>query len=100
MKTMLRLTMPALLVSMFLTAYSLSPFSESAYAATGWIGCKTGNDPWAAGDPGNRSGCTVYYEGDYFDIYGIGTYRYVCNGIQTICLYKYSDVGDEDVVIY
>ena len=54
MKTMLRLTMLALLISMFLTAYSLSPLSESAYAETGW----------------------------------------------TICLYKYGDVGDQDVVIY
>lgn len=100
MKTMFRLTMLALLVSMFLTAYSLSPWSESAYAETGWIGCKTGNSSWVAGSPGNRSGCTVYYGGDYFGIQGISVYEYVCNGVSTICLYKYSDAGEQDVVIY
>ena len=89
MKTLLRLTMLALLFGVAASIYSLSslPTSVSASCTTGWQYCET-NGQRTNGGPGDRSGCSVrsYNPWDNPDV---AAYVYTCNGVETTCYYVF-----------
>lgn len=54
--------------------------------ATGWTWCSDGTT-----DPGDRTGCSVKYDGymEYYDGRREGFYEYNCSGNTTLCTYQY-----------
>lgn len=54
-----------------LTAMWLVVTPPSAYA--GWDGCQSSSG-WTSGDPGDKSGCSVRYNGN--PVAGLGEYEY------------------------
>lgn len=87
MKTFFRLATLALGLSAILSLAALSPLAPevTAEAAGGWMACTDGST-----NPGDRSGCAVYFEG-YDWVKAGGFYRYDCPGTarDVECYYQY-----------
>lgn len=87
MKTLFRLATLSLGLSAILALAAVSPLAPevTAEAAAGWVACTDGST-----SPGDRSGCTVYFEGYSWYKTG-GYYRYDCPGTtrDVECYYEY-----------
>jgi hypothetical protein len=85
----LRVSMLILAISIAFSVATLITPVQYVFAdgGGGWVGCDDGNP-----DPGNRSGCSVSFNGTIQSGEGcFGVYTYTCSGQQTVCVYRYGN---------
>ncbi|MGH9822294.1 MAG: hypothetical protein ACREDR_03395, partial [Blastocatellia bacterium] len=96
MKFKMLILRAGLVVSVIVTVISiragLAPLPIAhAYTPSGWVTCV--GPGGLSGSPGDRSGCSVSFDGAFFGPTGVcgGSYTYHCKDGDTSCIYSYGD---------
>lgn len=74
MKNLLANSALSVCLAMVLITAWLVTTPVSVYASGGWDGCQSSDGSWTPGDPGDKSGCSVRYNGE--PVPGLGEYEY------------------------